>query len=108
MRKKLRAQRIVIELPTETAPVWVSVDWQRVFKSEAYQTTQTVDLVHRQSRGLASFATDVRSVADPVTGKTLTASGAGAAALIKAFVQAWVLSERPDLIINEYNDIEES
>ena len=107
MRKKLRAQRIVIELPTETAPVWVSVDWQRVWKGDAYQTVQTVDLAHRQSRGLAAFATDVRSAVDPVTGKTLTASGAGAAALIKAFVQAWMLSERPDLTINEHDDIEE-
>jgi hypothetical protein len=106
-RKKLRASRIVIDLPTEMAPVWATVDWQRVFKDANYQTTQTVDLAHRQSRGLATFAADIRSIIDPVTGQTVTASGAGAAALIKKFVQAWLLAERPDLNINEHGDIEE-
>jgi len=103
--KKLRAQQIVIDLPTETAPVWVWVAWQRCIKDADYKTTQTVDQVVNTNASLSSFATKIESITDPVTGQTVTASGAAVAMLIKQFAQSWVMPQFPGSYVNERGDI---
>jgi len=107
--KKLRAQQIVIDLPTETAPVWVWVAWQRCVKDGQYKTTQTIDQVINTNASLTSFAIKTKTVADPITGVSVTVSGAAVAALIKAFAQDWVLPQLPvGSYINQYQDIIEA
>jgi hypothetical protein len=105
MIKKIRAQQIVIDLPTETAPVWVWVSWQRCVKNDSYVTTQTVDQVINTNAALSTFATKIESITDPVTGQTVTASGAGVATLIKQFAQSWVMPQLPGSYVNEHGDI---
>lgn len=109
MIKKIRAQQIVIDLPTETAPVWVWVAWQRCIKDASYNTVQTVDQVLNTNSALAAFATKIKTVVDPVTGTNISVSGAGAAAIIKAFAQDWALQHLPQgSYINDYQDIIEA
>ena len=109
MIKKIRAQQIVIDLPTETAPVWVWVSWQRCIKDAEYRTIQIMDQVLNTNAALTSFATTIKTVVDPVTGASITASGAGAATLIKAFAQDWALTHLPSgSYVNEHKDIIEA
>jgi hypothetical protein len=107
--RKIRAQQIVIDLPTETAPVWVWVSWQRCVKDSNYSTIQVVDQVINTNAALSTFALKTKTVADPITGASVTASGAAVAALIKAFAQEWVMPHLPvGSYINQYQDIIEA
>jgi hypothetical protein len=103
--RKLRAQQIVIDLPTEEAPVWVWCSWQRCVKDSDYKTIQTMDQVVNTNAALTTFATKIETVTDPVTGQPVTASGAAVALLIKQFAQAWVMPLFPGSYINDRGDI---
>jgi hypothetical protein len=106
MIRKLRAQKISIDLPTETATPWVNVIWQLVRKDAAtYVTVQTIDRVDESAKPLMAFAMEAKTVSDPVTGQDITVSGAGMAELIKAFVSDWIMAENPGSFINEHGDI---
>ena len=102
--KKLRSQKITIDLPTETAPVWVQAVIQTVYKNENYETTQTVDKTGYVYRTLMDFVTQMETVTDPITGQTITCSGAAAAELIKRFVLSWMAVDYNGTI-NDKNDL---
>jgi len=106
--KKLRSQKITIDLPTETSEVWVHAVLQTVFKDTDYRTIQTIDLTGHINRSISQFATQMESVTDPVTGQQVTMSGAGVATLIKQFIIKWIqednggtLNEVGDLIVED-------
>ena len=108
MPKKLRAQQIRIDLPTEEAAVWVHVVIQSVFKDLGYTTTQTIDRVGYVNRSIDQFAAQITQVVDPVTGDTISISGAGVAQAIKNIVTTWIQQEKGgninhlgDLILEE-------
>ena len=104
--EKIRAQQVVIDLPTEEAEPWVRATIQRVVKdAETYKTVQTVDRVEAVHRRLADFATMVRTFIDPVTQQEVTLSGVGCGQAIITFVKAWMLEDFPEYIENTYGDI---
>jgi len=106
--RKIRASQIVIDMPTEDAPVWVWATWQRCIKDADYRTTQTVDGVLNTNASLSSFAMQIESVVDPVTGQTVTASGAAVAMLIKQLALTWALPRYPGSYVNDQGDLIES
>lgn len=90
MIEKLRAQQITIDLPTEEGEAWVHIVVQKVFKDkDTYQSRQVVDRVRHVYNSISEFATDMHTVIDPVTGKSVTISGAGIAELIRSFAHDW-------------------
>jgi hypothetical protein len=105
MVKKIRAQQITLELPTEGAEVWVRAMIQTVYKDANYQTVQTVDRTNSLHRRFSEFALQTETVQDPVTGQTTTLSGAGLALAVSAFVKAWILEDTPGATLNAEDDI---
>lgn len=105
MPKKIRAQQITLELPTEGAEVWVRAMIQAVYKDADYQTVQTVDRTSALHRRFSEFVLQVETVSDPVTGQTTTLSGAGLALAVSAFVKAWILQDTPGATLNAADDI---
>lgn len=104
--EKIRAQQVVIDLPTEEAEPWVRATIQRVIKDAAtYKTTQTVDRVEAVHRQLSDFATMTQTFTDPVTQQAVTLSGVGCGQAIIAFVKAWMLEDFPEFHENAYGDI---
>lgn len=105
MVKKIRAQQITLELPTEGAEVWVRAVVQAVYKDADYRTVQTVDRTSALNRRFSEFVLQVETVSDPVTGAQLTISGAGLALAVSAFVKAWILQDTPGATLNAADDI---
>lgn len=105
MPKKVRAQQIVLDLPTEEAEVWIRAVIQTVFKDADYNTVQTVDRTAALHRRFSEFATQVETVQDPVIGQSLAISGAGIAMAVSAFVKTWILADTPGAVLNESGDI---
>ena len=105
MPKKIRAQQITLELPTEGAEVWVRAMIQTVYKDSNYQTIQTVDRTASLHRRFSEFALQSETVHDPVTGQTTTLSGAGLALAVSAFVKTWILEATPGSVLNAEDDI---
>lgn len=105
MLKKVRAQQIILELPTEEAEVWIRATIQSVYKDGDYKTVQTVDRTSALHRRFGEFATQLETVQDPVTGQTITLSGAGIAMAVSAFVKTWILADTPGAVLNESGDI---
>ena len=105
MIKRYRAQRIEIDLPKEESAQWVHVTVQTTYKRESdYATVQTVDRTHHVHRKVDDVATEIKSITDPVTGKAISASGAGCAALIRHFIGDW-MAEDLNGERNEHGDI---
>jgi len=106
--KKLRAQKIEIDLPTEDAPVWIHAVVQRVIKDdESYETKQVTDMVAHVNRSITNVSMEMETIYDPVTQQTVTVSGAGASIIIKAFVLRW-LAEDFKGTLNDVGDFIES
>ena len=105
MPKKIRAQQITLELPTEGAEVWVRAMIQTVYKDANYQTIQTVDRTNSLHRRFSEFVLQTETVQDPVTGQSTTLSGAGLALAVSAFVKAWILEDTPGSVLNAEDDI---
>lgn len=105
MLKKVRAQQITLELPTEEAEVWVRAIIQTVYKDGNYNTVQTVDRTASLHRRFSEFAMQLETLQDPVTGQALTISGAGLALVVSAFVKAWMLTDTPGSTLNAAGDI---
>ncbi len=105
MPKKVRAQQIVLDLPTEEAEVWIRAVVQTVFKDADYNTVQTVDRTASLHRRFSEFAMQVEAVQDPVTGQSLAISGAGLALAVSAFVKTWILADTPRSSLNAAGDI---
>lgn len=105
MPKKVRAQQIVLDLPTEEAEVWIRAIIQTVYKDADYTTVQTVDRTAALHRRFSEFAMQVETVQDPVTGQSLAISGAGIAVAVSAFVKAWILQDTPGATLNAQGDI---
>ena len=102
---KIRSQQITIDLPTETAEVWVRATLQRCVKDDAtYETVQTVDRVGFVHRAASEIIMQMTTIVDPVTGQQHTISGAGAYILIRDMVTAWIVQDRGG-IINEHHDV---
>lgn len=105
---KVRSQQIVIDLPTETAEVWVRATLQRCVKDEeTYETIQTVDRIGFVHRAASQIAMQMTTFTDPVTGQAHTISGAGAYILIRDLVSAWIIADRGGSL-NEHADIIEA
>lgn len=105
MLKKVRAQQIVLDLPTEQAEVWIRAVIQTVYKDADYATVQTVDRTAALHRRFSEFAMQMEIVQDPVTGQTLSISGAGIAMAVAAFVKTWILADTPGSVLNAEGDI---
>jgi hypothetical protein len=105
MLKKVRAQQITLELPTEGAEVWVRAVIQTVYKDAQYNTTQTVDRTSALHRRFSEFATQIETIQDPITGQSLTISGVGIALAVSAFVKTWMLTDIPGATLNTNDDI---
>lgn len=101
---KIRSQQIVIDLPTETAEVWVRATLQKCVKDTDYQTIQTVDRIGYIHRAASQIALQMVTFIDPVTQQEHTVSGAGAYTLIRDLVSAWIISDRGGAL-NEHQDI---
>lgn len=101
---KIRSQQITIDLPTETAEVWVRAALQRCVKDDDYKTVQTVDRVGFVHRAASEIVIQMVTFTDPVTGQQHTVSGAGAYILIRDFVTSWILADRGGAL-NEHQDI---
>jgi hypothetical protein len=101
---KIRSQQITIDLPTETAEVWVRATLQRCIKDDNYKTIQTVDRIGFVHRAASEIAMQMTTFVDPVTQQSHTISGAGAYILIRDAVMNWILEDRGGTI-NEHQDI---
>ena len=104
MIKKIRAQHISIDLPTETSVPWVRVAIQSVFKNDNYETQQVVDRTAYTLREVTKFATEIINITDPVTGQDVSISGAGAVALVKKMIGSWIAADHNGKL-NEFGDI---
>lgn len=102
-KEKIRAQQIVIELPTEEAVNWIRVALQRVVKDDHGNTLQVNDRIGFINHALPEVALQMVNFVDPVTGKELEISIAGLATGIKALVLNWLVSEY-NCTINENGD----
>lgn len=102
--KKLRAQQISIDLPTEEGEVWLNATLQTIVKDQDYKTVQRIDRTEQTHRKLSDVATQVEQMYDPVTGQTLNVSGYGVALLIKMFVVSWMQQDHGGEI-NEIGDL---
>ena len=102
--KKIRSQKITIDLPTEEGEVWVRATLQRCIKDDDYKTIQVVDAVGFVHRSASETAIQMTTFTDPVTGVQHTVSGAGAYILIRDAVMAWILADRGGSL-NEHGDI---
>ena len=106
--KKIRAQKISIDIPKEDSEPYAEVVVQTVIKDANYVTTQLIDRSHNTGRFVKHFATQIVTIEDPVTGSIITVSGAGATLIIKAIVGQWLvtdfngtLNDKLDVIIEE-------
>jgi len=88
--KRLRAQKISIDLPTIDSASWVLVVLQRVVMDDNGNAKQVVDSVGRINKSLESFARQVVTFTDPVTKEAHTISGAGAAEAVRETILAWI------------------
>ena len=105
MLKKIRAQQVTLDLPSEDTEAGLRAVIQTVYKNSDYVTLQTVDRTAALHRRFAEFATQVETVSDPVTGSTTSVSGAGVALLVSAFVKTWILEDNPGATLNSLGDI---
>jgi hypothetical protein len=101
---KIRSQQITIDLPTETAEVWVRAALQRCVKDDDYKTVQTVDRVGFVHRAASEIIMQMVTFTDPVSLQEHTISGAGAYTLIRDMVSAWIIADRGGAL-NEHQDI---
>jgi hypothetical protein len=104
MVKKLRAQHISIDLPTEISAPWVRVAIQTVYKNDDYETVQVVDRTAYTLREVSKIATEMTTLVDPVTQKELTISGAGAVTVVKKLIGKWIAEDHNGRL-NEHDDI---
>jgi hypothetical protein len=102
--KKLRAQQIIIDTPTEEGEIWFNTKLQTVIKDENYKTVQRVDNTDQLHRKLSDVGLEIRQVKDPVTQQVLNVSGYGAAAIIKMFLYLWMQEDKGGEI-NEHGDL---
>jgi len=103
--KKLRAQRMTLDMPREGLPVWTNVTLQVVIKDADYQTVQVIDRVRSISRQFDQFAQHTVTITDPITGQTVTLSGAGVGLAISEFVKGWMVQDIPHTAINAVGDV---
>jgi len=105
MIKKLRAQNIAIDLPTEEGPVWVRAIVQTVYKTEQdYRTVQVIDRTSFTFRNIENIALERVMVEDPVLGREVEMSGAGCAVMIRKLITRWI-AEDSGGVVNELGDI---
>ena len=90
MPSKLRAQQIVIDIPTEDGSTWINAILQTLIKDEEGQTVQRMDRTHMTHRVLEDSLLELKTIKDPVTDQEITLSAAGAAAIVRAFVLGWM------------------
>jgi hypothetical protein len=107
MINKIRSQQIIIDLPTEDAPVWVQATLQKVIKDADYNTAQTIDRVGFVNRTFSDFMMQIVPVTDPVTGQSHVISGAAIALLIRDLVSTWIVEDRGGIINDKSDVIEE-
>lgn len=105
MTNKLRAQQIVLDLPTEDSEVWVRATIQTIVKDTSYQTIQTIDRTSSVHRRLSEFDTMTKTLTDQVTGDTFNISGVGLGVAISAFIKQWMLDDIPGTTENAHGDI---
>jgi len=104
MPRKLRAQKIEIDLPTEGGETWVNATLQTVIKDDDYKTVQRIDRTGGTHRALSAVALETMNFTDPLTQETASISGAGVALLIKHFVVKWIQEDNGGTI-NELRDL---
>lgn len=104
MLKKLRAQKIEIDLPAEESEAWLNTTLQNIIKDGDYNTVQRIDRVGFTHRSLSSVATEMHTLVDPVTQQEYSISGAGVAQAIKTFVVAWMQQDHGGTV-NEHGDL---
>jgi len=104
MYKKVRAQHISIDLPTEESSMWVRIALQSVFKDEDYKTTQIIDRTGYVYREVVSVVNELETITDPVTGQVLTLSAGGCAEIVRKFIQRWMVEDCKG-VINEHGDM---
>jgi hypothetical protein len=103
--RKLRAQKIVLDMPREGQPIWVNISIQACIKDNGYNTIQVVDRRYQIARSFDDFAASLITIVDPVTGNEITLSGAALGQGISELVRSWMLAELPSAAINDRNDI---
>jgi hypothetical protein len=103
--KKLRAQKIILDMPREGHPVWANIVIQVCVKDDDYETIQVVDRRYQINRIFGDFAASMVTFTDPVTGQQITLSGAGVGQGISELVRGWMLAELPGAVVNDRNDI---
>ena len=103
--RKLRAQKITLDMPREGQPVWADIVIQVVVKDAEYKTTQVIDRVYKINRIFGDFAATLVTITDPITGQQPTISGAGVGQGISELVRGWMLEEIAGAMVNSVNDI---
>lgn len=105
MITKIRAQQIVLDMPTEAAEVWARVMVQKVVKDADYNTIQVIDRTSHIHREMSDFYGQSVTVVDPVSNAEITLSGAAIGAAMAEMVKTWMLTEHTGATENEYGDI---
>lgn len=105
MITKIRAQQIVLDMPTEAAEVWARVMVQKVVKDADYNTIQVIDRTGHIHREMSDFYGQIVTVIDPLSNAEVTVSGAAISAAMAEMVKAWMLAEHRGAVENEYGDI---
>ena len=100
MIKKIRVQKIEIDMPTETGEMWLRATLQFAYKNPDGSLRQVVDRVDFIYRSFTDFCTEQRTISDPVTGGEATLSGAGCAMMVKKFITNWIVQKYPAATVN--------
>jgi hypothetical protein len=103
--RKLRAQKITLDMPREGQPVWADIVIQVCVKDDDYETIQVIDRRYKINRTFDDFAGSLVTFTDPVTGQQITLSGAGVGQGISELVRGWMLDELPGAVVNDRGDI---
>jgi len=101
MIKKIRVQKIEIDMPTEDGEMWLRATLQFAYKNPDGSLRQIVDRVDFIYRSFTEFCAEMRTITDPVTGQTLSSSGAGCALMIKKFITNWIVQKYPAATVNQ-------
>lgn len=101
MKKKLRAQQIVIDLPREGQEAWVNIVIQEVIRSEDGEVVNIIPRANFIHKTAQDIAYDVVQFNDLVLGReNYNISGYGLYSAIQSAVTKWMMDEFGGEVIN--------
>jgi hypothetical protein len=100
MKKRIRAEKISIELPREGDHPWINIVVQIVIKDNDGNILNVLpryDMIHKDAY---EIATDITQAGDPVTQQMNTISVAGIDSALTNFVHKWLQEHYGGEVIN--------